>query len=120
MAAALSLGRRLIVSLGNKGRELSVGCLLYTSLHLTFDDGREQEIDFEPILHGPIFGALRDPVLFNQAQLDPDFGALVWPNGADLDPMVLYDWAAYVDGIIARRQLSEPGTRSSHQTKRCV
>jgi hypothetical protein len=74
------------------------------TLHLTFDDGREQEIDFEPILHGPIFGALRDPVLFNQAQLDPDFGALVWPNGADLDPMVLYDWAAYVDGIIARRR----------------
>jgi|CXWK01.1.fsa_nt_gi hypothetical protein len=87
------------------------------TLHISFDDGRQQEIDFEPILHGPIFGALRDPALFSQAQLDPDFGALVWPNGADLDPMVLYDWAAYVDGIIARRQLSEPGTRSSHQTK---
>ena len=75
----------------------------YTLL-IRFDDGWEQVIDFEPILHGPIFGALRDTELFNQAEIDPHFGALAWPNGADIDPMVLYDWAAYVDEIVARRQ----------------
>lgn len=74
-------------------------------IRVQFDDGAVQVIDFEPILYGPIFGALRDPTLFNEAQLDPDFGALVWPNGADIDPMVLYDWSAYVDGIAARRQI---------------
>ncbi len=87
------------------------------ALRLWFDDGREQEINLEPILHGPIFGALRDPTVFCQAQLDPGFGALVWPNGADLEPMVLYDWMEYVDGIVARRHLSKPTASISHQTK---
>jgi hypothetical protein len=73
-------------------------------IRVQFDDGTEQPIDFEPILYGPIFGPLRDPALFKEVRLDSDFGALVWPNGADIDPMVLYDWPAYVDGIIVRRQ----------------
>lgn len=76
-------------------------------LRLWFDDGREQVIDFEPILEGPLFGELRNPTRFREVQLDPDFGALVWPNGADLDPMVLYDWAAYVDEIVARRRVTQ-------------
>ena len=69
-------------------------------LDLQFDDGREQVIDFEPLLQGPLFGELRDPARFREVQLDPDFGALVWPNGTDIDPMVLYDWAAYVLSLI--------------------
>lgn len=73
-------------------------------IHFQFDDGTEQVIDFAPILYGPIFGPLRDSTLFSEAQLDPDFGALVWPNGADIDPMVLYDWPMYANEIIARRQ----------------
>ena len=70
---------------------------------LTFDDGTEQTVDLEPILSGPVFGPLRDRDLFQEVQIDADFGALVWPNGADIDPMVLYNWPAHVDGIIARR-----------------
>lgn len=76
-------------------------------LYLRFDDGREQVIDFEPLLEGPIFGELQYPARFREVQLDPDFGALVWPNGADIDPMVLYDWAAYVDEIVARRRVTQ-------------
>lgn len=72
------------------------------ALRVLFDDGRESVIDLEPILHGPLFDALRDPALFNEVQLDSDFGALVWSNGADIDPMVLYDWPLYVDEIAAR------------------
>jgi hypothetical protein len=75
------------------------------AIRVQFDDGSEQQIDFEPILYGSIFGPLRDPALFKDVQLDHDFGALVWPNGADIDPMVLYDWPAYIDGIVARRQV---------------
>mgnify|MGYP000871806942 CR=1 FL=1 len=73
------------------------------AMKLTFDDGTEQTVDLEPILSGPIFGPLREKVLFQEVVIDPNFGALVWPNGADIDPMVLYDWPAYVERIIARR-----------------
>ncbi len=73
------------------------------ALKLTFDDGTEQTVDLEPILSGPIFGPLREKVLFQEVVIAPDFGALVWPNGADIDPMVLYDWPASVARIVARR-----------------
>lgn len=76
-------------------------------LRLRFDDGHQQVINFDPLLQGPLFGELRDPARFKEVQLDPDFGALVWPNGADIEPMVLYDWAAYVDEIVARREVTQ-------------
>jgi len=66
------------------------------------DDGLERTIDFEPILLGPLFGSLRDPHVFRQVRVDADLGTLVWPNGADIDPNVLYDWPRHVDAIIHR------------------
>ncbi len=39
-------------------------------LKVVFDDGAERTIDLEPILTGPIFGALRDQSLFKQVRLD--------------------------------------------------
>ena len=77
-------------------------------MRLQFDDGAEQTDDLEPILSGPIFGPLRDKGLFQAVQIDPDFGALVWPNGADIDPKVLYDWPVYVERIVARRAEMPP------------
>ena len=74
------------------------------TLHLTFDNGRERTIDFEPILLGPLFGALQDKALFSAVQLDESFGTLEWPNGADIAPTVLYDWLEHVAAIVARRQ----------------
>jgi hypothetical protein len=74
------------------------------TIHLTFDDGTEQVIDFEPILLGPIFGPLKDKVLFAKVQLEETFGTLEWPNGADISPNVLHDWPDHVDAIISRRQ----------------
>ena len=76
----------------------------------TFDDNTERLIDFEPILAGPIFGPLRDYGLFSQVRLDRDFGALEWPNGADIDPTVLYDWPQHVEAIVAQRKslVAEP------------
>jgi hypothetical protein len=73
-------------------------------LDVTFEDGLERTIDLEPILVGPIFGALRDRSLFRQVVLDRSFGALEWPNGADIEPAVLYDWPDHVDAISERRQ----------------
>ncbi|MDQ3248031.1 MAG: DUF2442 domain-containing protein [Chloroflexota bacterium] len=69
-----------------------------------FDDKTEQTINFEPILHGPMFGPLRDLALFNQVKLDCDAGTLVWPTGADIDPTVLHDWPCHVDAIVKRRE----------------
>lgn len=61
-------------------------------LRLRFDDGCERVVDLERILRGELFGPLRDPMLFQRAAVDPESGAVVWPNGADLDPALLHDW----------------------------
>jgi hypothetical protein len=31
-----------------------------------------------------------NPALFRQVTVDPQLGTIVWPNGADVDPDVLY------------------------------
>ncbi len=42
------------------------------------------------LLEGPAFEAIRnDDNLFAQVRVDPEFGTLVWPSGADLCPDVL-------------------------------
>ena len=40
------------------------------ALAVEFSDGTEQRIDFQPILHGTIFGPLRDLSTFNAVSLD--------------------------------------------------
>lgn len=60
-------------------------------LRLGFSDGTVRELDLEPVLWGPVFEPLReDPELFRQVTVDDELGTIVWPNGADLDPDVLY------------------------------
>jgi hypothetical protein len=71
------------------------------TLRLTFDDGTEQVIDFESVLHGPVFAPLRNLDLFNQVRLNKDTGTIEWTNGADFSPAVLHDWPHYKDKIIA-------------------
>ena len=72
------------------------------SLCIEFDDGTTRTIDFEPILHGELFGPLRDPAVFRNVRLDPEVHTLVWPNGADLDPGMLHDWPRYADALASR------------------
>jgi Protein of unknown function (DUF2442) len=71
------------------------------TLRLTFDDGRKQVINFEPVLYGPVFEPLRELSLFNQVRLNQDTGTIEWPTGADFNPIVLHDWPAYQDKLIA-------------------
>ena len=60
-------------------------------VRIEFTDGTEREVDLEPYLRGPIFEPLRrDRSLFAAVQVDPVLRTLVWPNGADIDPDVLY------------------------------
>ena len=60
-------------------------------VRLGFTDGSERVIDLAPYLRGPIFAPLvADSRLFRQVAVDPQLGTIVWPNGADIDPDVLY------------------------------
>lgn len=71
-------------------------------LVVRFSDGTQQQIDFRPVLYGPLFGTLQDLVLFNRVSLDSEVGTLVWPNGADFDPSTLHDWPSVCDELAAR------------------
>jgi len=58
---------------------------------IEFTDGTKREIDLEPYLRGPMFEALRkDRSAFLSLRVDPKTGTIVWNNGADIDPDVLY------------------------------
>ncbi|MDQ3986894.1 MAG: DUF2442 domain-containing protein [Actinomycetota bacterium] len=60
-------------------------------VRLAFDDGTSRELDLSGLMRGPIFDPLkRDENLFREVRVDPELGTIVWPNGADLDPDVLY------------------------------
>lgn len=61
---------------------------------LRFRDGTTGEVDLWPELEGPVFEPLRDPEIFRQFRIDPDFHTLVWPNGADIAPEHLHQAAA--------------------------
>ena len=60
-------------------------------LHLRFEDGVEGVVDLAPHLSfRGVFEPLRDPAYFAPVRVDPELGSVAWPNGADLDPDVLY------------------------------
>ena len=74
------------------------------TLSIYFDDGSEQVVDFRPVLHGEVFGPLRDIAFFNQVTLDPIVHTLTWPNGADFDPETLRNWPDYIEELATRAQ----------------
>jgi hypothetical protein len=60
-------------------------------LHLRFEDGVEGLVDLTQIIEfSGVFAPLRDPDYFATVQVNPEIGTIVWSNGADLDPDVLY------------------------------
>ena len=60
-------------------------------LHLVFADGTEGDVDVARLIDfRGIFEPLRDVQEFQRVYVDPEAGTIVWPNGADLDPLVLY------------------------------
>jgi hypothetical protein len=71
-------------------RILDVEPLHRYTLRVAFSDGSSREIDLEPELWGPMFEPLRDLNEFRKVMFDRELGTIVWPNGADLDPDVLY------------------------------
>lgn len=60
-------------------------------VRLTFTDGTIKTVDLEPFLMGPIFEPLRqDTNKFRAMRVDEELGTIVWDNGADICPDVLY------------------------------
>lgn len=60
-------------------------------VRLTFTNESKKVIDLDVYLRGPVFEPMRtDPKLFRAVRVDEEAGTIVWPNGADLDPDVLY------------------------------
>jgi hypothetical protein len=61
------------------------------NVQLEFTDGTTKEVDLQPYLHGPIFEPIRNDLqVFHSVKVDARMGTIVWDNGADIDPDVLY------------------------------
>lgn len=58
-------------------------------LTVSFEDGTTGDVSLADDLYGPMFEPLKDPEFFNLVQID-SFGAVHWPNDADLAPDALY------------------------------
>ena len=60
-------------------------------LHLRFDDGTEGELDLQSqISLTGVFEPLLDENEFRKVRVNGETGTIEWPNGVDLDPVVLY------------------------------
>ncbi len=60
-------------------------------VHLRFEDGVEGDLDLGKVIDFKgIFAPLRDEKEFAKVRVHPDLGTIIWPNGADIDPDVLY------------------------------
>lgn len=70
---------------------IKVHCLDDYRLEITFEDGVEGIVDIaEAISFDGVFEPLQDEDFFRQVKINPDTGTIEWPNGVDLDPVVLY------------------------------
>lgn len=67
----------------------SVTALDDYQLKVVFADGVRGVVSLKDKLYGPIFEPLKDLPYFKQVRVD-EFGAICWPNGADLAPDALH------------------------------
>lgn len=62
------------------------------TLKLTFENGRTVRLP-DVVAFTGVFAPLADPAFFAQAIVNADLGTVCWPNGAAIDPDVLYSAA---------------------------
>jgi len=76
---------------------VSVKCLDDFRLELTFDDGKSGVLDCKPIIaKGGVFAKLRDPRVFEKAQVNEELGVVTWDNDVDIAPETAYSRATGV------------------------
>ena len=60
-------------------------------IYIGFEDGAAGEVDLSKLVKFMgVFKALRNPEEPRKVTVHPELGTVCWPNGADLDPDVLY------------------------------
>jgi hypothetical protein len=60
-------------------------------LRIRFQDGVEGDVDLDALVRWEgVLEPLRDAARFAELRVNPELGTICWPNGADLDPDVLY------------------------------
>jgi len=70
----------------------NVECLGGTRLRLTFEGDERREVDVSQLVSfDGVFEPLKNSAFFCRVRVEPDVGTIVWPNGADLCPDVLYE-----------------------------
>ena len=64
-------------------------------LELSFADGTTKQVDFRHRVVGRagVFVPLEDVAFFKRVKVDSEAGTIVWPNGVDFCPDVLYSLA---------------------------
>jgi hypothetical protein len=92
------------------------------NVRLVFSDGVERIVDLDPYLRGPIFESVRDQEYFRKVRVDKDTGTVGWPNGADIDPIVLrYDLVpAWMEEERAEAQAEAPRPLESFRTAKDI
>jgi len=65
-------------------------------LQLEFADGLQAVVDLDQVIgqYKGVFLPLLDADYFRQVTLNQELGTIVWPNGADVCPDVLYSFAS--------------------------
>jgi len=60
-------------------------------LQLRFEDDTVGQVDVSSLVtFTGVFAPLEEVAEFAKVRVHPELGTIVWPNGADLDPDVLY------------------------------
>lgn len=76
-------------------------------VYLEFEDGVSGEIDIRSLVEFTgVFQPLEDEAFFSKVAVNPEWGTIFWPNGADLDPDVLY---SKITGEVIQEQKSIAG-----------
>jgi Protein of unknown function (DUF2442) len=63
-------------------------------LRVVFNDGVVRDVDCSFLLRGTLGEPLRDPDYFRRARVDDEARTVVWPNGLDPAPELLYETGA--------------------------
>lgn len=76
---------------------IEVACLGDHRLLLTFEGGERREVNVRLLVpFDGIFEPLKDDSYFRQVCVNSDVGTIVWPNGADICPDVLFEQSRQV------------------------
>ena len=71
-------------------------------IEVIFEDEVVKVVDLGLVLKGEMHGPLNDPEIFSRAALDKETNTIFWPNGADFDPSLLYDWDLHKEELQER------------------